>query len=248
MEPNTRNYSNLAITKECNAINGDCNNGGCESVYAVNITSNQKFCVFEIEVYATFNTVKWTAWGEWSDCEPNGCIDKAGSRNRHRICQNAWGSLNCPGEGIQQKPCSLQACLDDGKVQLTWNGKKRLNHGLVEIRHEGKWGTICDDSTNVTRVGKIACLEVGYNDCVFPDMGGSGQIGPGKTWLDEMDCNATDTKLTDCHHHPWGKHNCNKDENIVIKCANRIPVAGVSYNLHLKTFASQIILYLNTIL
>jgi len=36
-----------------------------------------------------------------------------------------------------------------------------------------------------------------------------------------MDCDKNATKLTDCHHHPWGKHNCNVDENIVIKCANR---------------------------
>ena len=92
---------------------------------------------------------------------------------------------------------------------------------------KGRWGTICDDSTNTTRIGDIACNELGYRTCLYPDMGGSGQTGPGITWLDEMDCNANTTHLTDCHHYPWGKHNCNKDENIVIKCANRMALAGV---------------------
>ena len=46
--------------------------------------------------------------------------------------------------------------------RLTWENKTRTNHGLLEIKHNGVWGTVCDDSVNVTQVGitsiyKILC-------------------------------------------------------------------------------------------
>ena len=33
----------------------------------------------------------------------------------------------------------------------------------------------------------------------------------------------------ECHHFPWGKHNCNLEENLVIKCSTRIPFPGDAY-------------------
>ena len=40
-------------------------------------------------------------------------------------------------------------------LRLTWENKTRTNHGLLEIKHNGVWGTVCDDSVNVTQVSVL---------------------------------------------------------------------------------------------
>ena len=48
-------------------------------------------------------------------------------------------------------------------------------------------------------------------------------------WLDEVDCSGTETRLEQCSHHPWGKNNCNANENMVIKCHDFMPRNGDIY-------------------
>jgi hypothetical protein len=62
------------------------------------------------------------------------------------------GIFGCPKtqDHFDTRECFHYGCLREGAVKLSWYGKERSNHGLLEIMHAGKWGTICDDSTNVT--------------------------------------------------------------------------------------------------
>ena len=48
-----------------------------ENVVAINITSNQRFCVFEIEAFAELNkAIEWTEWSNWSVCTVGDCTNE----------------------------------------------------------------------------------------------------------------------------------------------------------------------------
>ena len=119
---------------------------------------------------------------------------------------------SCPTEqcDYESKKCYIQTCIGEGTVRLTWENKTRTNHGLLEIKHSGQWGTICDDSVNITTVSQVACKQLGYETVIMGDIGGTyATARPEKIWLDELNCLGNETKLTECHHHPWGQNNCN---------------------------------------
>lgn len=208
--------------------------GITEEVYAVNVTSSHQLCMYEIEAFAKENTVtpNWSSWSNWSGCLPE-CENKMGKRTRHRNCRNRWAFSGACGDqsDINTAACHHVDCLDEWSVKLTWNGKNRVEHGMVQVMHNGLWGTICNDSVNKTRVCELVCNKLGWQDCIAPDMGSSSQEQPNSDkpnkgiWLDDMDCDNR-TRLEDCTHLPWGSHNCGSTENLVVKCRNRIPVPG----------------------
>ena len=46
----------------------------CENVQQMNISSSQRFCVFEIEAFAIWDAApRWNPWGDWGECAPTNC-------------------------------------------------------------------------------------------------------------------------------------------------------------------------------
>ena len=46
-------------------------------------------------------------------------------------------------------------------------------------------------------------------------MGGSGPI-----WLDDVRCSGGESRLVDCEYVGMGSHNCNYNEDMLIRCDN----------------------------
>ncbi|RLW02214.1 hypothetical protein DV515_00007442 [Chloebia gouldiae] len=103
--------------------------------------------------------------------------------------------------------------------------------GRVEVFHDGKWGTVCDDYFNMNSA-KVVCRQLQCGQAV--SVLGLSYFGPsGKSiQLDDVQCRGTESHLWDCRHAGWGKHNCGLNEEVGVICsdASHSTVAPTGFN------------------
>ena len=64
---------------------------------------------------------------------------------------------------------------------------------------------------------KVVCGEFGFQDGLAVSYGEFGQ-GSGQIWLDTVSCTGLEDSLFDCHHDPWGVHDCTHAEDAGVRC------------------------------
>ncbi|KFZ62481.1 Deleted in malignant brain tumors 1 protein, partial [Podiceps cristatus] len=142
-----------------------------------------------------------------------------------------WGQSNCNHGEDASVVCSgtSQSC-DTGHAGAGWedaniteevqirlaNGPNRCA-GRVEVLHEQRWGTICDDSWDL-KDAKVVCRQLGCGTAVSaPDHAHFGQ-GLDPIWLDDVECTGMETVFSQCSLSSWGLHNCNHEEDAGVVC------------------------------
>nr|XP_009675112.1 PREDICTED: soluble scavenger receptor cysteine-rich domain-containing protein SSC5D [Struthio camelus australis] len=89
--------------------------------------------------------------------------------------------------------------------------------GRVEVWHEGRWGTVCDDDWGLPE-GAVVCRELGCGTALEAPRGARFGPGTGPIWLDDMGCSGEETALGQCQAQPWGQSNCNHEEDASVVC------------------------------
>ena len=95
------------------------------------------------------------------------------------------------------------------------------NKGLVQVFHNGEWGTICDDLWDL-RDARVVCRQLGFPDAEEAQIGGEFMPNMSRRiWLDDMECEGYESSISSCLHVGWGAHNCDIYENALVTCRNR---------------------------
>ena len=115
----------------------------------------------------------------------------------------------------------------EGDVRLT--GGSTDHEGRLEVRHNSKWGSVCDDRLEDTGnvALPLACQMMGYTGGELIPRG-SVSLAPAsqKTWLDDLRCfegsthwtGSPATRLDQCNHAGWGLENCSREEDAHLRC------------------------------
>ena len=93
----------------------------------------------------------------------------------------------------------------------------RIGFGRIEILHNGKWGTVCDDHWNLNDA-KVVCRQLGFRGAKTALQGGDVPAGTGQIWLDDVVCTGREQFLANCSHTGWGIHNCIHSEDAGVHC------------------------------
>uniref|UniRef100_A0A8P0NEN6 Scavenger receptor cysteine-rich domain-containing protein DMBT1 n=1 Tax=Canis lupus familiaris TaxID=9615 RepID=A0A8P0NEN6_CANLF len=96
-------------------------------------------------------------------------------------------------------------------------GRSRCE-GRVEVRHQGVWGTVCDDHWDI-RDARVVCRLLGCGPALAALGRGHFGLGLGPILLDDVHCVGTEDALGHCRHSGWARHNCRHQEDAGVVCA-----------------------------
>ncbi|NWS10053.1 DMBT1 protein, partial [Pachyramphus minor] len=127
-----------------------------------------------------------------------------------------WGRNNCHHGEDAGVVCSGGSGGDQPQVRLV--GGPGPCAGRVEVLHEHRWGTVCDDSWDL-RDARVTCRQVGCGAAVAAPGHAYFGEGAGPILLDQVGCTGEEDTLAECELGAWGVHNCNHEEDAGVVCA-----------------------------
>ncbi|XP_066428619.1 scavenger receptor cysteine-rich type 1 protein M130-like [Eleutherodactylus coqui] len=149
------------------------------------------------------------------------------------VSGHVYLSGNCQGNETQLADCSVTVSSDKN----TWTGQEKEIEiicsegnqlrlvdgpgrcaGRVEIYHDGRWGTICDDSWNKADAD-VVCKQLGCGYGVRATTGAYHGRGIGEIWLDDVQCGGNETHIQDCPANQFGDHDCGHKEDAGVICS-----------------------------
>lgn len=141
----------------------------------------------------------------------------SGTETRIADCRHRdWGSHNCGHDEDVSVSCP--------SVRLVGGPSPR--EGRLKVYHNRRWGTVCSHYFD-NSAAEVVCYMLEY--------GRAGQAigyrygaGSGMIWLDDVQCNGTETNIADCQHRGWGVHNCGHGLDVSVSCPSVKLVEGSS--------------------
>ncbi|XP_045411162.1 antigen WC1.1-like [Lemur catta] len=118
---------------------------------------------------------------------------------------------------------SAANCSESRQLRLVDGGSRCA--GRVEIYHEGSWGTICDDSWDLSDA-HVVCRQLGCGEALDALHTSYFGEGSGPIWLKELKCTGKESHVWKCHSWGWGKHDCSHAEDAGVTCSGFVRLVG----------------------
>ena len=90
--------------------------------------------------------------------------------------------------------------------------------GRVEVHHNGKWGTVCDNGWDL-REAEVVCTELGLGEAVAAIPSAFYGQGSGQIWLDEVNCVGIEETISNCSKSGWGNLICTHENDSSVNCS-----------------------------
>ncbi|XP_072342212.1 scavenger receptor cysteine-rich type 1 protein M130-like [Scyliorhinus torazame] len=105
-----------------------------------------------------------------------------------------------------------------GHKQLSLSDGGSRCAGRLEIYYSGIWGSVCDDTWDLTDA-EVVGKQLGCGNALQLPFPAASGPGTGTIWLDELDCSGNESSIWQCPHALWGNHDCNHKEDVEIMCS-----------------------------
>ncbi|XP_051499847.1 scavenger receptor cysteine-rich domain-containing protein SCART1-like [Apus apus] len=117
----------------------------------------------------------------------------------------------------------LQLCRGAAELRLEDGGGRCA--GRVEVKHQGQWGTVYDDSWDMEDAA-VVCKQLGCGSAVRAHHYGHFGPGSGPIWMSYVRCRGTESALSDCAHPGWGRHGCVHAWDAGVTCSGFVQLVG----------------------
>ncbi|XP_015121135.1 lysyl oxidase homolog 3 [Diachasma alloeum] len=105
----------------------------------------------------------------------------------------------------------------EGAIKLV--GGRQAFEGNLEILHDGKWGSVCDDEWDHLEA-TVVCRQLGFEGAL--EATGNSRFGQARRrfWMDNIFCDGREDYLGKCRFDGWGNSDCQSNEAAGVICTH----------------------------
>ncbi|XP_072272559.1 CD5 antigen-like isoform X1 [Pyxicephalus adspersus] len=211
-----------------------------EEILKIRLEDGPHRCSGRLEVYhneewSTVCSNKWQVQDSKVVCKELKC----GSLVRGKPCGTLkkgkgkiWqNTVKCTGDEEALSECQIDPikphhcrhkedvwviCREPFQVRLVDGPNKCV--GRLEVYHNGKWGSVCDDLWD-DKDANVTCNQINCGSCQ-PYFRGRRRFGQsnGTIWLDDVECTGEEVSLDKCKHRVWSYNDCSHVEDVSVYC------------------------------